>query len=229
MMGCFSYASTQTNKHFLYGPIALFVSGTEGHQTYRIPAVIITPKGNLITFCEGRVKGSGDFGDINIVSKRSHDGGITWSVIQTVVDYDTLQAGNPAPVVDLTDPLYPQGRIFLFYNTGNNQENEIRKGKGLREVWYKTSTDEGTSWSNAVNITAQTHKPYQILIIPNYAFKEDWRSYANTPGHALQISNGKYKGRYTLQPIILKVNQNQNLKIIMLMDFTVMIMDVRSI
>jgi sialidase-1 len=28
-----------------------------------------------------------------------------------------------------------------------------------------------------------------------YNFSEDWRSYANTPGHALQIANGKYQGR----------------------------------
>ena len=48
----------------------------------------------------------------------------------TVVDYKDLQAGNPAPVADLTDPMYPQGRLFLFYNTGNNHENEVRKGNG---------------------------------------------------------------------------------------------------
>jgi sialidase-1 len=96
----------------------------------------------LLAFCEGRVHGSGDFGDINIVMKRSSDSRKTWSTLQTVVGADSLQAGNPAATVDLTDPAYPQGRIFLFYNMGNNQENEVRKGKGLREVWYKTSTDK---------------------------------------------------------------------------------------
>ncbi|MGC4235334.1 MAG: sialidase family protein, partial [Niabella sp.] len=28
-----------------------------------------------------------------------------------------------------------------------------------------------------------------------YNFSEDWRSYANTPGHAMQFTKGKYKGR----------------------------------
>lgn len=175
--------------------IPVFVSGTEGHRSYRIPAIIRLPNGDLLAFCEGRVHGAGDFGDINIVLKRSRDKGKTWSALQTVVDADTLQAGNPAPVVDRQDPAHPQGRIFLFYNTGNNHEGEVRKGKGFREVWYKTSTDGGTTWSDAVNITTQVHRPKQPQVNAAYNFPEDWRSYANTPGHAMQFSEGKYKGR----------------------------------
>lgn len=175
--------------------IPVFVSGQEGHKSYRIPAIIHLPDGKLLAFCEGRVHNAGDFGDINIVLKTSTDKGKTWSALQTVVDYDQLQAGNPAPVVDLLDPAYPNGRIFLFYNTGNNHEGEVRKGHGLREVWYKTSVDGGTTWTDPVNITTQTHRPNQPAANPAYNFPEDWRSYANTPGHAMQLTTGKYKGR----------------------------------
>lgn len=174
---------------------AVFTSGTEGHKSYRIPAIISLPNGELLAFAEGRVHGAGDFGDVNIVMKSSSDHGKTWGSLQTIVDYNLLQAGNPAPVVDLTDPSYPNGRIFLFYNTGNNHEGEVRKGNGLREVWYKTSTDGGTTWSDAVNITTQTHRPKQPQINPAYNFTEDWRGYANTPGHAMQFTQGKYRGR----------------------------------
>jgi sialidase-1 len=175
--------------------VPVFVSGTEGHKSYRIPAIISLPNGNLLAFCEGRVNNSGDYGNINIVLKRSTDKGKTWGSLQTVADAGDLQVGNPAPVVDLTDPAYPKGRLFLFYNTGNAHEGEIRKGKGIREVWYKTSIDNGLSWSEAVNITSQTHRPKQPQINPAYNFSEDWRSYANTPGHAMQFSAGLYKGR----------------------------------
>lgn len=182
-------------QSFSQQKVPVFVSGTEGHKSYRIPSIIGLPDGKLLAFCEGRVNGAGDFGDIDIVMKQSNDGGKTWSPIQTIVNVDTLQAGNPAPVVDLTDPAYPNGRVFLFYNTGNNHEGEVRKGNGLREVWYKTSTDNGNTWNEAVNITAQVHRPKQPQVNAAYNFNEDWRSYANTPGHAMQFLNGKYKGR----------------------------------
>ncbi len=175
--------------------VSVFISGTEGYKSFRIPAIIKSSNNDLLAFCEGRVNSSGDFGDIDIVMKRSTDNGKTWTSISKVVNYDLLQAGNPAPVIDNTDPAYPKGRIFLFYNTGNNHEGEIRKGKGVREVWYKTSIDNGLTWSDAVNITTQTHRPNYPQVSATYNFKEDWRSYANTPGHGLQILNGLYRGR----------------------------------
>jgi len=151
--------------------------------------------GDLMAFAEGRVNGAGDFGNVKIVMRKSTDQGKTWSAITTVVSNDTLQAGNPSPVLDLTDPAYPKGRIFLFYNTGNAPENEVRKGSGLREVWYKTSADGGVNWSAPGNITLQVHKPKQPEINKAYNFDQDWRSYANGPGHAIQLNSGKYKGR----------------------------------
>ena len=175
--------------------VPVFTSGTEGFKSFRIPAITRTPNGDLLAFGEGRVNGTSDFGNVKIVLKQSHDMGKTWGPLQVVVSNDTLQAGNASPVVDVTDPAYPKGRIFLFYNTGNVPENKIRQGLGLREVWYKTSTDGGNSWSAAVNITLQVHKPKQPTVNPAYNFMEDWRSYANGPGHAVQITQGKYKGR----------------------------------
>lgn len=175
--------------------VPVFLSGDDGFKSYRIPAIVSSPNGDLLAFAEGRVHHAGDFGDIKIVMKRSSDKGHTWSALHIVASFDTLQAGNVAPVVDLTDPMYPDGRIFIFYNTGNNTEWNVRNGKGLREVWYKTSIDNGESWSAPVNITNQVHRPNRPQDNPVYNFKEDWRSYANTPGHAIQFESGKYKGR----------------------------------
>ncbi|MCH5599195.1 sialidase family protein [Niabella ginsengisoli] len=62
-------------------------------------------------------------------------------------------------------------------------------------MWYTTSTDGGKSWSEGINITTQVHRPNQPEFNAAYNFKEDWRSYANTPGHAMQFTSGKYKGR----------------------------------
>lgn len=175
--------------------VPVFESGADGYKSFRIPAIVDLPNGNLLAFCEGRVEGAGDFGDIDIVMKRSTDKGKTWSALQIVADLDKMQLCNPAPVVDLTDPAYPKGRIFLFYNTGTTHEGEIINGKGIKQCMYKTSTDGGATWSEPVDITLQVHRPKQPLINPNYNFSEDWRYYANTPGHAMQFQTGKYKGR----------------------------------
>jgi sialidase-1 len=175
--------------------IPIYVSGTEGYKSFRIPAIVTAKNGDLLAFCEGRVHGSGDFGDIKIVLRRSSDNGKTWSNLQVVASNDTLQAGNPAPVVDLTDPRFPQGRIFLFYNTGNGHEMEMRKGIGHRDVLYKTSMDNGKTWSEPTDITLHVNRIYQPQINPLWNSKEDWRTYANTPGHGLQFHEGKYKGR----------------------------------
>lgn len=189
----FLLVSTVTIAQQKFVPV--FTSGTEGYTSYRIPAIIRSKDGLLLAFCEARVHDAEDFGNIDIVLKTSRNNGTSWSQLRVIVDATELQAGNPAPVVDLTDPAYPKGRIFLFYNTGNNHENEVRKGNGLREAWYITSVDNGQSWSPAVNITTQVHRPNQPATNPLYNFAEAWRCYANTPGHALQFSNGRYRGR----------------------------------
>lgn len=172
-----------------YDPVVVFRSGESGYHTFRIPAVIRAANGDLLAFCEGRKNGSGDYGDIDIVMKRSTDGGKLWGELQVVAEFNDLQAGNPAPLIDLLHPEHP-GRIWLFYNTGNCTENQMREKLGLKETWYRVSDDGGINWQTPVNITAQVHKHSG-----NTSFQGDWRSYANTPGHAMQIMNGPYKGR----------------------------------
>lgn len=181
--------SAQEKQYF--AEQALFENGQSGYVCYRIPAIIKAPNGDLLAFAEGRVQNCHDFGDVDIVLKISKDNGNTWSNLQVVAENYALQAGNPAPLVDYSDPQYPNGRIFLVYNTGNASEWDNREGKGVREVWYITSSDNGRTWSSPQNITQQVHRPNQPDFNPEYQYKEDWRSYALTPGHALQLKNGR--------------------------------------
>src|SRR5947209_18625494 len=64
----------------------VFVHGRDGYHTYRIPALLVTPKSTVLAFCEGRKNGAGDAGAIDVVLKRSFDGGQTWQPMQTVAD-----------------------------------------------------------------------------------------------------------------------------------------------
>ncbi|MGV3558525.1 sialidase family protein [Larkinella arboricola] len=173
----------------------VFQNGQDGYQCYRIPAIVKAPNGHLLAFAEGRKKDCDDFGDIDLVMRMSIDNGQTWGSLQIVADNGDWLAGNPAPVFDRSDRRFRNGRLFLVYNTSTVSENDIRNGKGIREVWYKTSTDNGQTWSEAVNITTQVNRPNKPDVNPAYAFPEDWRWYANTPGHALQMEKGRYQGR----------------------------------
>lgn len=173
----------------------VFGADEEGHAIYRIPSIIALPNGELLTIAEGRVHGSNDYGDVNLVMKKSKDEGLTWSGVKMLVDHGKFQAGNPAPVVDRFDPEYPEGVIYVFFNTGNHHEYNIRLNEGVREVWFVRSTDMGFSWEIPVNITQQVHKVNNPKFNPAYLNAEDWRHYANTSGHAFQFQEGPYKGR----------------------------------
>ncbi|WNZ12136.1 sialidase family protein [Streptomyces sp. 11x1] len=155
-----------------------FRAGREGYASFRIPAVVATPSGALLAFCEGRVGGREDFGNIDIVVKRSTDGGRTWGPLQVAAGNGDDLAGNPAPVVLDT------GRILLVHvrNAAHATEDAIRRGEVSaadgRRVWVQHSDDEGRTWSDPREITRQTKKP-------------EWRWYATTPGHALQLTTGR--------------------------------------
>jgi len=153
----------------------VFRAGEDGYDTYRIPAIVCAKDGTLLAFCEGRVGGRGDSGNIDLVLKRSGDGGATWSPLQVVWDDAANTCGNPAPVV------LDSGEILLAltWNDGNTHEREILEGKGApRTVWLTRSTDHGKTWSPPRDISHQ-------------ARRDDWRWYATGPGHAIQLPSGR--------------------------------------
>jgi sialidase-1 len=162
----------------------VFVSGEGGYHTYRIPAVIRAQNGALLAFCEGRKSGGGDSGDIDIVLKRSTDGGRTWGAQQIVWDDSTNTCGNPCPVLDeSTSTLW----LLLTHNLGTDHEREIaaRTSKGTRTVWVASSTDHGVTWTKPVEITSTTKDPA-------------WTWYATGPGVGIQIKNGPHAGRLVI-------------------------------
>ncbi len=159
----------------------LFKKGDEGVNTYRIPALVQANDGSIIVFAEARQDGGGDTGDINLVSRRSTDGGKTWSEIITVWDDGENVCGNPCPVVDKET-----GRIILLstWNNGKDPEKNIhaRTSIDTRRVFVMYSDDNGLTWSKAREITDQTKLP-------------EWTWYATGPCHAIQLRKGPHKGR----------------------------------
>ena len=167
------FLTIQCEKAENFDALTLFENKTGEYACYRIPAIINTSNGTLLAFAEGRKLDCGDFGKVDILLRLSNDGGKNWSPQKIIATYKNLQAGNPAPVVDQYDLNYPNGRIFLFYNTGTVSEHDMRLGKGVREVWYKTSEDNGINWSEGVNITSQVHfNANSLHLVMHYNLKK---------------------------------------------------------
>lgn len=162
----------------------IFKSGTSGYNTFRIPAIVASTRGTLLAFAEGRKSSSSDTGDIDLVLKRSEDNGLTWSDIILVWDDSMNVCGNPAPVVD-----QKTGTIWLLstWNLGSDHESEIIKqtSEDTRRIFVMSSTDDGLSWSNPVEITSSVKK-------------ENWTWYATGPCHGIQLESQAFSGRLVI-------------------------------
>ncbi|GAA5497131.1 hypothetical protein Rhal01_03321 [Rubritalea halochordaticola] len=155
----------------------LFACGQEGYASYRIPALVTTKSGTLLAFCEGRKDHAGDHGNIDIVLKRSTDGGKTWTPLQIVFDYGKHVAGNPCPIVE-----QDTGRIFLLSCTSDHHEGAIMAGKGRRGIFIQHSDDDGKTWTEPRDIASNI-------------YPENWRWYATGPCSGIQIREGKHAKR----------------------------------
>ncbi|GAU65991.1 hypothetical protein SSP35_02_03600 [Streptomyces sp. NBRC 110611] len=158
----------------------LFKAARErGYFCFRVPAVVLSARGTLLAFAEGRRHDCGDAGDIDLVLKRSTDGGRTWGPLQVVSRGKGDTHGNPAPVVDRRT-----GRIVLAetHNAGRTD------GLGCavpcdRTPHLRYSDDDGVTWS-APRTLASGIRPAR------------WNAwYATGPGHGIQLARGRHAGR----------------------------------
>ena len=138
----------------------IFTSGAEGYHTFRIPALVIAVDGTILAFCEGRKYGQGDHEALYLVLKRSTDNGVTWQGLQVVGGDGQTTTHNPTAVVD-----QETGAIWLLFN------------KDCETSHAMSSTDSGATWSEPVDITADTKLP-------------SWTFNVVGPGHGIQLRDG---------------------------------------
>src|SRR5690349_14692595 len=74
----------------------IFEAGVDGYKLYRIPGIVATAKGTLLAYCEARKSDKGDWGHIDIVLRRSSDGGATWEPARKIVTPPKDAERNPA-------------------------------------------------------------------------------------------------------------------------------------
>ncbi len=169
-------ASAQEATH-----VDVFTSGQEGYFAFRIPAIEAAPDGSLIAFAEGRKYNRSDPGhagnDIDLVCKRSSDGGKTWSALKVLDDPgEKWSACNPTTVVDRKT-----GQLWVFYcrTRPDRSSNTARPGSDDAQNWARFSKDSGATWSEPIDLTAAARDV------------ERWGGSFYGPGGAIQDRQGR--------------------------------------
>ena len=161
---------------------SLFVSGTDGFHTYRIPALLVTRAGTVLAFCEGRRHHGGDHGEIALLAKRSEDNGRTWSEQQVVWEDAPNTCGNPCPVQDCSS-----GVIWMAanWNRLGRSSYEYFEAYDTRYVFVLASQDDGRTWSSPRDLTSDVKRP-------------NWGWYATGPCTGIQLRHEPHQGRLVI-------------------------------
>lgn len=143
----------------------VFEPTTDKYASIRIPALVITKKGALLAFASGRIGSGSAWADMDLIMKRSEDGGKSWGPIQIVAH----RAGgkptdNPTPIVS------NDGTILLIYQ------------RYYSYAYYTKSKDDGLTRSPAKSITAT---------FDDFKEKYNWKVLAPGPEHSIQLKNGR--------------------------------------
>lgn len=155
------------------------------YHSFRIPSLIRTKANTLIAFAEGRAASNRDYGNINLVFKRSTDNGKNWSALDEVVGRTQATWGNPTAVVDRqTGTIW----LFLSWNPEGASQGEVDGWTPItrwdqRRVFLTSSTDDGVTWADPADLSEQL-KPKE------HADGSVWDWDAVGPGVGIQTTDG---------------------------------------
>jgi sialidase-1 len=145
--------------------VRVFEPNESGYKSCRIPGLIVTTKGTLLAWCEARHGKGGDWDPIDILLRRSTDGGRTWGEVRHIAGDGKHTFNNPVALIDREG-----GVIHFLYCV------EYARCFAMR------SDDDGRTFSEPVEITG-TFEP----------FKKDypWNVIATGPCHGIQLRSGR--------------------------------------
>lgn len=156
----------------------VFKGGDFGSKFYRIPAIVTAKDGSLVAVADKRIETNADLPNpIDVVARRSTDGGKTWSDYIVVAEHDSIGGvGDAALVVD-----QKSGDILAIYSHGNGLWQD-----SPAHITVNRSRDNGITWGDTLNInpqilTTDSLGPQPIKTTAAFA----------TSGRALQLKDGR--------------------------------------
>ncbi len=173
----------------------VYCPGDFDSKFYRIPAIVTAKDGSLVTVADKRIEHNGDLpAKIDIVSRRSTDGGKTWSEYVTVAAHDEVGGcGDAALVVD-----EKSGDILAIFSHGMGLWQ-----KEPAHISVARSTDNGKTWGKMVDINPQI-----LTTDPNGKQPIKCTSAFATSGRATQLANGRI-----IFPLVVREDGNPKFKV----------------
>jgi sialidase-1 len=161
----------------------LFTAGEGGYALYRIPGLVVTTKGTLLAYCEARKSSRSDWGTIDVLLRRSADGGKTWEPRRQIAHFGPKVPKNPVAL--------KQNLATEDEQTVNNPVMIVDRKTGAvhflycveyARCYYARSDDDGRTFTEPVDVTAA---------FDGFRPEYDWRVLATGPGHGIQLDSGR--------------------------------------
>lgn len=182
-----------TRRGFLFGmagaalaasekePVDLFTAKAGGYALYRIPGIVTTRSNTVLAYCEARRHTGSDWDDIDLLIRRSTDGGRTFGPAWAAPHIPGVERN---PVANEHRQGKPEWRTY-----NNPVAIAARDGKvhflfcaEYARVFYMSSRDGGRTFTTPVEITAALEP-----LRSRYA----WRVVATGPGHGIELASGR--------------------------------------
>lgn len=186
-----------------------FVPTTDNCRFYRIPAMIVANDGSVIAVSDKRYNSSSDLGNhkIDVVVRRSTDGGRTWSnpVIMAEGDGTTNAAFGYG---DVALAKAPNGDIIAVMAAGKNNLWD-----GIVNIGICISKDNGVTWSAVRDMTLSNFTDEISGTVNSFAqfsnFITSGRGITTKDGEVMFLGNVIYPGdRKTLHNHIFSSSDN---------------------
>jgi sialidase-1 len=161
----------------------VFDANEANYALYRIPGIVVAPGGTILAYAEARKVGRSDWGHIDIVLKRSLDGGKTFGPMRIISHRPKDIERNPLAA---KQKLGQDGEItcnnaVMIADEQANRTHLIYCIEYMR-CFYRFSSDDGDTWSDPREVT-NAFTPQQ---------KEyPWKVLATGPGHGIRLDSGR--------------------------------------
>lgn len=178
------YKIGQGNSNYVkHLGIAVRKAGDDNVNTYRIPGIVTTDKGTLLSVYDIRYKSNVDLpGNIDVGLSRSTNGGKTWNPMKVIMDmgvpHENNGIGDPSI---LFDPITKKIFVAALWSKGNRSIAGSLPGLSpdtTGQFVIVSSDDDGLTWSAPYSITPQVKNP-------------KWNLFFNGPGNGIVMQDGK--------------------------------------